>query len=63
MSDARKARVLECQRSRRAGKRRLDYYPDGEAVATIDSLRTRRVGGDASSILNRIIREWRAGRP
>jgi hypothetical protein len=24
----------------------------------IDSLRTRRAGGDASSILNRIVAEW-----
>ena len=59
MSEAeRKTRALERQRLRRSRKRRLDYYADGGAVAVIDSLRKPSVGGDASSILNRIVSEW-----
>ena len=54
----RKARVLECRRQRRRNKHRLDYYPDSDAQQTIDSLRTNRIGGDASSILNTIVKEW-----
>ena len=38
--------------------RRIDYYPSNEAAALIDRLRTRFAGGDASSILNRIVAEW-----
>jgi hypothetical protein len=38
----------------------LDYYPSGGARAVIDALRTKRVGGDASSIINGIIIEWTA---
>ena len=38
--------------------RRIDFYADATAATVIDSLRTRRAGGDASSILNRIIAEW-----
>jgi len=41
--------------------RRIDYYPSPEAVAIIDRLRTRRAGGDASSIVNKIIHEWATG--
>jgi hypothetical protein len=41
---------------------RIDYFPDPPAVTTIDSLRTRSVGGDASSIINRIVREWAESR-
>lgn len=40
--------------------RRIDYYPSENAVAIIDKLRTGGVGGDASSILNRILSEWAA---
>lgn len=42
----------------RSARPRIDYYPDPHAVATIDSLRLRQTGGDASSIINRIIREY-----
>ena len=49
---------LEGQRWRRSRMRRIDYCPSQEAAAVIDCLRTRRAGGDASSILNRIIAEW-----
>ena len=38
--------------------RRIDYYPSEEAAAIVDRFRTRSVGGDASSILNRIVAEW-----
>jgi hypothetical protein len=54
----RKQRVLELQRRRRRSKRRLDYYADDAALAIINGLRTRSVGGDASSILNRIVQDW-----
>jgi len=46
------------QRKRRSGMRRIDYYPDATAVIAINSLRTSFAGSDASSILNRIVREW-----
>jgi hypothetical protein len=46
------------------GRRRIDYFPDPHAVATIDSLRTRYAGGDASSVINRSRRrETRAFSP
>ncbi len=51
-------RILEAQRSRRSQERRIDYYASPEAVAVVDSLRVPSVGGDASSILNRIVTEW-----
>ena len=54
----RKARALELQRLRRKSRKRLDYYPDSIAQQMIESLRTNRIGGDASSILNNIIKEW-----
>jgi hypothetical protein len=54
----RKARVLELQRLRRKTHKRLDYYPDSIAQQMIECLRTNRIGGDASSILNSIIKEW-----
>jgi rRNA-processing protein FCF1 len=54
----RKARVLELQRLRRKTRKRLDYYPDSIAQQMIECLRTNRVGGDASSILNNIVKEW-----
>ena len=54
----RRARILEGQRWRRSRARRIDYYPSKEAAAVIDSLRSHRAGGDASSILNRIVAEW-----
>lgn len=53
-----KTRVLTLQRQRRSGKRRLDYYPSQDAATVIDGLRTKSVGGDASSIINRIIGDW-----
>jgi hypothetical protein len=56
----RRERILTAQRERRAGMRRIDYYASPEADAIIDQLRTPRAGGDASSILNRIVNEWAA---
>jgi hypothetical protein len=51
-----------CQRQsknrRRREMRRIEYCANPIAEAVIDSLRTRYVGGDASSIINRIITEW-----
>jgi hypothetical protein len=53
----RRARILEGQRERRKQMRRIDYYPSEAAAAVIDRFRVPRVGGDASSILNRIVAE------
>jgi hypothetical protein len=38
--------------------RRIDYYVSPEAAEIIDRLRAPSAGGDASSILNRIVTEW-----
>lgn len=58
----RRARALELQRERRKRLRRIDYYPSPEAATVIDALRTPVAGGDASSILDRIVAEWAASR-
>ena len=58
----RRERILEGQRWRRARERRIDYYASKRAAAVVDKLRTRREGGDASSILNRIVEEWAEAR-
>jgi len=51
--------LARLQRERRAKKIRIDYQDvDPEAKAVIDSQRFNAVGGDASSILNRIVLEW-----
>ena len=54
------AHKLELQRARRHRLRRIDYYPAEDAAAIVDKLRTPGIGGDASSILNRIVAEWAA---
>lgn len=46
------------QRDRRARYPRIDYYPDKEADALIRSQSGRFVGGDFSSVINRIVAEW-----
>lgn len=51
-------RKREQQRARRAKYRRIDYYPDECAKGLIDSLGHRSVGGDYSSVINRIIGAW-----
>lgn len=55
------ARIRQQQR-RRLRLRRIDYIASSEAAAIIDSLRSRYAGGDASSIINRIVSEWWATR-
>ena len=55
----RRERILEQQRKRRRTIRRIDYYPSKAAGEVIDRTRTHG-GGDASSILNRIVIEWAA---
>lgn len=55
MTPIERARASQRQRKRRLGRPRIDYYPSAEALAMINSLRTPSVGGDASSILNRIV--------
>jgi hypothetical protein len=57
----RRKRILSLQRDRRARMRRIDFYASSEAVAIIDRLRATRAGGDASSIVNKIIQEWATG--
>jgi hypothetical protein len=57
-----RAQRRQWQRTRRAGKVRIDFYPDPHAVNVINSLRTDSAGGDASSIVNRIILQWREQR-
>ena len=56
----RKLRRAETQRQRRSGRERIDFYAAADVVEIIDGLRFASVGGDASSILNRIVREWAA---
>lgn len=58
----RRERILELQRERRRSLRRIDYYPSKGAFAVIDALRHNHAGGDASSIINRIIDEWATDR-
>mgnify|MGYP006369814677 CR=1 FL=1 len=58
----RKQRKREQQRQRRARYLRVDYYPSHEAVQALNDLRRPGVGGDASSVLNRIVGEWCAQR-
>lgn len=48
----------EQQRQRRARYPRVDYYPNPEAVQALNDLCRPGVGGDASSVLNRIVSEW-----
>jgi hypothetical protein len=51
----RRWRALRLQCERRARMRRIDYYASPAADAVIDGLRSGSCGGDASSIINRII--------
>lgn len=57
----RKDRKREQQRARRARFPRIDYYPSEGAAEIIGRLRFPAVGGDLSSIINRVVTEW-AGR-
>lgn len=50
--------ILEAQRARRARYPRIDYYPSEEALEIIRTLTGDYVGGDKSSVINRIIQEW-----
>ncbi|WP_373716179.1 hypothetical protein [Roseateles sp.] len=54
----RKERKREAQRWRRARNPRIDYYPDAEAVALIYGMTRPGLGGDLSSVINRIVRSW-----
>lgn len=56
----RKDRKRQQQRERRAKYPRIDYYPSDEASALIRGLSSNTVGGDFSSVLNRIVSEWAA---
>ena len=52
----------ERQRRRRTGRVRIVYYSSHEVAAVIDSLRHKAIGGDASSILNKVVIEWARNR-
>ncbi|MEO5811992.1 MAG: hypothetical protein ABIU96_02430 [Rhodanobacter sp.] len=51
----RKARKLEQQRARRQRYPRIDYYPGKEARAAILARTFPSVGGDQSSVIDRLI--------
>jgi hypothetical protein len=57
----RRERKRQQQRDRRAQYPRIDYYPDERAHALILRLSGRYVGGDYSSVLNRIVADWAEG--
>ena len=48
------------QRARRAAYHRIDYYPADDVAALIYNMASRGVGGDLSSIINRIVTKWAA---
>lgn len=54
----RRDRKREQQRARRARYPRIDYYPSEAAAEIIGRLRFPDVGGDLSSIINRVVTEW-----
>lgn len=58
----RRDRKREQQRQRRASHPRIDYYPDAAALHVINRHRTHYVGGDLSSIINRVVGEWAQAR-
>lgn len=51
----RKARKLEQQRGRRAGLRRIDYYPSKAAQAVIDARCGPFAGGDYSGVIDALV--------
>ncbi len=53
----------DAQRWRRAKYPRIDYYPDKLAAEIIGQHCGRFVGGDYSSVINRIVEEWAEGLP
>jgi hypothetical protein len=55
----RKARKLRLQRERRQRFVRIDYYASADAAALIDALTTPGVGGDRSSVINRLLTRHR----
>ncbi len=59
----RRERKRQQQRDRRARYARIDYYPDDDAAAVIYSMVKPQVGGDFSSVINRIVGEWAAKVP
>jgi hypothetical protein len=49
------SRKLENQRKRRQRNCRVDYYASPEAMAIIDARTSPSVGGDRSSIINKLV--------
>jgi hypothetical protein len=56
----RKERKREQQRQRRARYPRIDYYPSQEVYAAVLALCRPVVGGDVSTVLNRMVCAWLA---
>ena len=56
----RKERKRQQQRERRARYARIDYYPSDAALTVIECLVMQRAGYDFSSVLDRIVEEWKA---
>lgn len=54
----RKDRKREAQRERRAHYPRIDYYPGDLACKLIRGMAGPHVGGDYSSVIDRIVAEW-----
>ena len=54
----RKERKRQQQRDRRAGLRRIDYHASRDVAAALDLLWRPKPGGDYSSIIDGIVRDW-----
>jgi hypothetical protein len=59
----RNERKRQQQRDRRANSHRIDYYPSPMAHYAILARCGPFVGGDYSSVINRVIEEWAARLP
>lgn len=53
--ERRNTRILELQRSRRKGTKRIDYYPSADALEAIKPHLSNRKGGDYSSVINALL--------
>ena len=54
-AQGRRKRKLQLQRERRARNQRIDYYVSEAALAIINARTTNSVGGDHSSVINRLV--------
>jgi hypothetical protein len=58
--ERKRLQTREAQRAWRKRRNRIDFYAEADVQAIVNAQRVAGVGGDASSILNRIVREWAA---